>query len=264
MDNYNIYWLHSQGNKLQFAWYPDGTVRPERDVTRAEVATVYFRLLTDAARNTNWMQSNPFTDVTQGRWYNNAVSVMNNMNNMNIFSGYPDGTFKADNEITRAELATIATRFARRYRGDSGGGIGDVYSDVQGHWAVRDIVYASRAGLTVGYPDGTFNPNKPITRAEFVTLVNRMLKRMTESPEDLLFDDMVKWPDNANQSAWYYLAIQEATNSHKHNAKMGNSVPGLDFEYEYWIEVIGNRNWAELEKGWAAANAKKTPGQAIG
>ena len=221
--------------------YPDGTVRPEQNITRAEVATVFFRLLTDQIRTLNWTQQNKYPDVRRGDWYNNAISVMDRMG---IIKGYPDGTFKPNGAITRAELATIAARFAIVMGMTPTNSLS--FNDIAGHWAESDINYAAAIGWVTGYPDGTFKPDQPITRAEYITLVNRMLERVPENTSDLLNNEMIKWPDNSNSSMWYYLAIQEATNSHVPEYK-SNIVPGLSFSYERWVEIVENRDWLQLE-----------------
>ncbi|MCL2046390.1 MAG: isopeptide-forming domain-containing fimbrial protein [Oscillospiraceae bacterium] len=226
--------------------YPDNTVQPERNITRAEVATVFFRLLEDDMREAYWAQDNPFFDVSSSNWHNNAVSTMGKLG---IVNGYPDGSFRPNDTITRGELAAITARFARvmwmqpvMQRG---------FSDIAGHWAANDIAYAASISWLSGYPDGTFRPNQPITRAEFMTIVNRMLERVPEFVEDLLVEEMIHWTDNADQSSWYYLAVQEATNSHEPDFKNEEFVPGLQFEYEYWLEMIPNRDWALFEKQWS-------------
>jgi hypothetical protein len=225
--------------------YPDGNVKPERNVTRAEVTTVFFRLLLDSVRKEYWTQNNSFSDVQKGFWYNNAVSVMSKME---VVNGYPDGTFKPNGTITRGELATIAARFARMRYGIEETNPNVSFSDIAGHWAEKDIKFAASIGWVNGYPDGTCRPNNNITRAEFMTLVNRMLERAPERPGDLL-PDMIKWPDNADTNKWYYLAIQEASNSHEPVYK-SELVPGMSFPYEYWLQLIKNRDWAQLEKEW--------------
>jgi hypothetical protein len=224
--------------------YPDGYVRPERNVSRAEVATVFFRLQTDELRTNNWTMENPFPDVIKALWYNNAISVMCKMG---ILAGYPDGTFRPNNAITRAELAAIAARFARKMEMLARNDLS--FSDIEGHWAESDINYAAAIGWVNGYPEGTFKPNQNITRAEFMTLVNRMLERVPESLDDLLVDEMETWSDNMDTNAWYYLAVQEATNSHTCTFKEGKMPPGLNFEYESWEEMAENRDWSQLEKG---------------
>ena len=222
--------------------YPDGTVGPNRNITRAEVATIFFRLLTDEVRAEYRTQDNPFSDVQRGMWYNNAVSVMHNMG---IIQGYPDATFRPDKPITRAELAAVAARFAREMRMHP---INDLlFNDISGHWAETDISHAAAIGWVNGYPDGAFKPNRYITRAEVIALVNRMLEREPEIAEDLLEDEMIVWPDNIDKNMWYYFAVQEATNSHKPEHK-DKTVPGLQFRYEYWVEIIPNFDWTLLEK----------------
>jgi uncharacterized repeat protein (TIGR02543 family) len=228
--------------------YPEGDVRPNRNITRAEVATVFFRLLIDEVRSNYWTQQNSFQDVIPGNWYNNAVSVKANMG---VINGYPDGTFKPDGAITRAELAAIAARFAKQMEMAPSNDVS--FSDISGHWAESDIRYAAALGWVNGYPDGTFKPNQPITRAEFMTLVNRMLERVPEAADDLLQDEMKHWIDNANPDAWYYSAVQEATHSHEADYKE-DTVPGLQFNYEFWTEMIPNRDWAQLEREWSNAN----------
>ena len=229
--------------------YPEGDVWPQRNITRAEVATVFFRLLTDDMRTENWTQENPYPDVQAGKWFNNAVSVMSNMG---ILQGYPDGTFKPDAPITRAEMATIAARFALEMQMEQ---LDEKsFSDVSGHWAKEDILFAAAIGWVNGYPDGTYMPNQPITRAEFMTLVNRMLERVPETADDLLSDEMITWVDNADPTAWYYLAVQEATNSHIPEYKEDSDAPGLPTGYERWLELTENRDWAELETSWSMAN----------
>jgi hypothetical protein len=225
--------------------YPEGDVRPENDITRAEVATVFFRLLSDQVRETNWTKENIFRDVKKSNWYNNAVSVMSNMG---IVNGYPTGTFKPNSSITRAELAVIAVRFARIMGMDGNNEVN--FSDISSHWAQNDIRFAASIGWVTGYPNGTYRPNLPITRAEFMTLVNRMLKRIPLSPDDLLANRMSVWKDNTYTDAWFYLAVQEATNSHVPESRE-EIVAKLKFPFERWIDMTENPSWAELEKEWS-------------
>ena len=173
-----------------------------------------------------------------GSWYNTAVSVIAEMG---IVTGYPDGSFKPEKKITRAEIAAIAVRFA---------GLIEMIpvntanaSDITGHWAENDIVYVIEIGLMQGYTDGTFKPNLNMTRAEFITLVNRILEREPETADDLLPDEMIFWADNADPDSWYYLAVQEATNSHNPKNK-DKTVPGMSFNYEYWVEILDNPDWS--------------------
>jgi len=209
--------------------YPDGYVRPQGNITRAEVATIFFRLISDEYRAEIWLQSNPFSDVVLEQWFNNAISTMTNGG---VLRGYPDGTFVPNAAITRAEVAAIVSRFA-----DANHSGADLFSDISGHWANEKINAAANVGWLQGYPDGTFRPDALITRAEFATVVNRVLERIPETPNDLL-PNMVAWPDNANVNAWYYLAMQEATNSHNHERRGA---------FEYWTELILPRWWAVLE-----------------
>lgn len=212
--------------------YGNGQVRPQNAITRAEVATIFFRLLTDDVREENFTSTNKYTDVAAGAWYNNAVSTLNAMG---IITGYPDGTFRPNAYITRAEFAAIAARFDA-----DGDKTLAAFSDIANHWAKDEISVAYNNGWVDGYPDGTFGPQRNITRAETVTLVNRVLNRKPETEDDLL-PDMTTWTDNADKKAWYYLAIQEATNSHYYEFKTNS-------EYEKWTELRETRDWTQLEK----------------
>jgi len=225
--------------------YPNGNIQPGATITRAEVATVFFRLLEDRLRMENWKQENVFPDVSSSNWFNNAISVMSSMS---IVNGYEDGTFKPNSAITRAELATIVARFGRamNMKGDNE----YRFTDISGHWAQEDIIFAALIGWVNGYPDWTFKPNQPISRAEFMTLVNRMLERIPQTLDDLLPDEMVTWPDNTNTEAWFYLAVQEATNSHEPGSK-DELITRLMFKYEFWSKMLENPDWALLEKEWA-------------
>lgn len=212
--------------------YGNGQVRPQNAITRAEVATIFFRLLTDDVREEHFTSTNKYTDVAAGAWYNNAVSTLSAMG---IITGYPDGTFRPNAYITRAEFAAIAARFDT-----DGDKTLAAFSDIANHWAKDEISVAYNNGWVDGYPDGTFGPQRNITRAETVTLVNRVLNRKPETEDDLL-PDMTTWTDNADKKAWYYLAIQEATNSHYYKYKENS-------EYEKWTELRETRDWTQLEK----------------
>ena len=232
-------WLNTEDHYAYIIGYSeDGTVRPNANITRAEVATIFFRLLTDEARDQFWMTSNNFSDVLPNDWYNNAVSTMVNMG---IIQGYEDGTFRPNANITRAEFAAIAARFMA-----SGYGVeDDLFTDIANHWARESINDAAMAGWINGYEDGTFRPDAAITRAEAVTLVNNVLQRKPDA--DHMLDSMIKWPDNP-EGTWYYEAIQEATNSHDYDLFE-------DAEYETWTALQENRDWAALEKDWANAHS---------
>ena len=212
--------------------YPDGTVQPGGQITRAEVATIFFRLLTDDVRDENLTKTNRYSDVASTAWYNTAVSTLSSMG---IITGYPDGTFRPNAAITRAEFAAIAARFD--HDGDK---TAAKFSDIATHWAKDEISIAYNNGWITGYPDGTFGPQRDITRAETMTLVNRVLNRQPETEDDLL-PNMTVWTDNANPKAWYYLAVQEATNSHYYKFKTNS-------KYEKWTELRETRDWTQLEK----------------
>ena len=211
--------------------YPDGNVKPSGNITRAEVATIFFRLLTDETRNANSTKSNSYSDVAAGAWYNHAVSTLSAMG---IVKGDSNGKFNPNAPITRAEFAAIAARFDDKANSTTAD-----FSDIVSHWAKNEISAASNNGWINGYPDGTFRPDNKITRAEAMTLVNRVLKRLPETAEDL-HDDMIKWSDNSDASQWFYLAVQEATNSHYYKAK--------ENKFEKWSELRDTRDWTELEK----------------
>ena len=213
--------------------YPDGNVNPGGNITRAEVATIFFRLLTEDVRTANSTQSNSLSDVSRGQWFNHAISTLSSMG---IVKGNPDGTFDPDAPITRAEFAAIAARFDDKNTNNTSN-----FSDIASHWAKDEIGVAANKGWINGYPDSTFRPDQYITRAEAMTLVNRVLNRLPEKSEDLL-DDMIKWPDNADASVWYYLAVQEATNSHDYSDKSDAD------KYEKWTKIRDARDWTLLEK----------------
>ena len=213
--------------------YPDGNVKPGSSITRAEVATIFFRLLTEDVRTANSTQSNSLSDVSRGQWFNHAISTLSSMG---IVKGNPDGTFDPDAPITRAEFAAIAARFDDKNTNNTSN-----FSDIASHWAKDEIGVAANKGWINGYPDSTFRPDQYITRAEAMTLVNRVLNRLPEKSEDLL-DDMIKWPDNADASVWYYLAVQEATNSHDYSDKSDAD------KYEKWTKIRDARDWTLLEK----------------
>lgn len=184
--------------------YSDSTVRPNANISRAEVATIFFRLLKSDIRDGNLTADNDFSDVSDGQWHNKAISTMAKLG---IVKGRRADSFDPDASITRAEFAAICARFNTKPVENSGS-----FSDISGHWAENEIERAAAFGWISGYPDGTFRPDARITRAEAMTMINRVLCRMPQSESDLL-DSMVTWPDN-KPSDWHYLAVQEATNSH--------------------------------------------------
>ena len=212
--------------------YTDGTIRPNNDISRAEVATIFFRLLTDEAREQYTTTAGNFTDVKAGMWCNRAIATLTNMG---IIKGYTDGSFQPNKSITRAELATIIARFAKLDVNTK------TFSDINGHWAQKNIELAAGNGWINGYEDGTFRPNNNITRAETFAMINRVLDRQTESVSDLLpTSEMNMWSDNLNENAWYYKDIQEATNYHKCD-RVGDSV------YEKWTEKVPDIDWASYQ-----------------
>ena len=223
--------LNGDDHYAYIVGYPDSTVRPQNGITRAEVATIFFRLLTDETRNANTTKTNSYSDVAAGAWYNHAVSTLSAMG---IVKGDSQGKFNPNAPITRAEFAAIAARFD-----DKANTTAVDFSDIASHWAKNEISAAANNGWINGYTDGTFRPNNKITRAEAMTLVNRVLKRLPETAEDL-HNDMIKWSDNSDTSAWYYLTVQEATNSHYYDLK--------ENKHEKWSKLRETRDWTELEK----------------
>ena len=213
--------------------YPDGTVQPQGAITRAEVATIFFRLLSDETRDLYWTKDNGYTDVKAGDWFNNAVSTLSNAG---IINGYPDGTFRPNAPITRAEMAKVIAMFAELNKDSEG------FKDIAGHWAEAYIKLAAGNGWIAGYPDGTFRPDQYITRAETMTMINRVLERVPSTEKHLLaYEVMLTFPDN-QPGDWYYIAVQEATNSHTYERyateKNGD---------EQWIKLIDNYDWTKLE-----------------
>ena len=212
--------------------YGNTGVRPQNNITRAEVATIFFRLLTDETREANMTKSNGYNDVKDGDWFCCAVSTLSKMG---IIKGYEDGSFKPNDPISRAEFAAIAARFD-----PDGDKTPATFADVTSHWAKDEISIAANHGWIKGYEDGSFKPDQKITRAETMTLVNRVLNRLPEAKDDL-HKDMKTWVDNMDETAWYYLAVQEATNSHYFKNKTGT-------KFEQWTDLRDTRDWSELEK----------------
>ena len=214
--------------------YPDGTVQPNGQITRAEATTIFFRLLTEESRSANLTKTNGYTDVASDAWYNTAVSTMTKAG---IVDGYPDGTFRPDAPITRAEMAKIISLFAKLDKSESR------FSDIAGHWAEAYIRLAAGNGWIAGYPDGTFGPQRNITRAETATMINRVLDRVPSEESHLLSRGVMQiWPD-ANPGDWFYLAMQEATNSHDYerNAKWAAAD-------EQWTALRETRDWKAPEQ----------------
>ena len=207
--------------------YEDGTIRPNGHITRAEAATVFFRLLTDEARDANLTDRSPYPDVSAGAWYNKAVATLSRMG---ILSGYEDGRFRPNATVTRAEFAAMAARFDTEAKP-----VDTPFTDLTGCWAADEIAKAYGKGWVNGYGDNTFRPNGPITRAEAVTLINRVLRRLPETDKDLLPDERT-WPDNP-ETFWGYLALQEASNSHLYDRKSDG--------YETQTKLLPPRDWSQ-------------------
>jgi len=207
-----------------------GIIAPESDITRAEVAAIIYRLLDEDERSKAKTKENVFTDVNEGDWFNTAVSTLASLE---LVKGRAADAFVPDAFITRAELATI---FARMVEVEHDGKV--LFGDVSGHWAESYINEAATAEWIVGY-NGLFRPDDNITRAEVMTLANRVLNREPESKADLL-DGMITWMDNADETAWYYLAVQEATNSHTYEIK-------ADGKHEKWTKITENPDWSKIE-----------------
>ena len=213
--------------------YPDGMVRPSGNITRAEAATIFFRLLTDDSRNQFWMTTNTYSDVNRGDWFNNAVSTLSNAG---IISGYPDGTFRPNAPITRAEMSKIIALFAKLNKSE------DRFNDIVGHWAEAYIKLAAGNGWIAGYPDGSFKPQQNITRAETMTMINRVLERVPSVESHLLpYNAMLTFPD-CQSGQWFYIAVQEATNSHTY--ERAASEKNGD---EQWIALRANRDWTQFQ-----------------
>ena len=221
--------LNGQDHFAYVVGYMDGTVGPLNNITRAEVATIFFRLLQDDVRDEHLTDINSFTDVTAEMWCNTPISTMAALG---IVKGRTAELFDPDAPITRAEFAVICARF------DTGltDGASD-FTDIGGHWAEAEIERAAALGWIRGYTDGTFGPERYITRAEAMTMINRVLCRIPETPDDLL-EGMIVWPDN-KPGDWYYLAVQEATNSHEFECK-GET-------HERWTALTNDPDWKQYE-----------------
>ena len=213
--------------------YPDGTVRPGGSITRAEATTIFFRLLTEESHSQFWATENRYSDVSAGQWYNNAVSTMTRAG---IVNGYPDGTFRPNAPITRAEMAKIIALFTKLEPS------AERFPDTAGHWAEPYIRLAAGSGWIEGYPDGTFRPDRAITRAETVTMIDRVLERVPKDESRLLpHETMLTFPD-CRPGQWFYIAVQEAANSHIYERAASEQHGD-----EQWKELRDNRDWTRLE-----------------
>ena len=232
--------LNTKDHYSYLIGYSDGTVRPNGRITRAEVATIFFRLLTDDARQRNWSSENNFSDVSADKWYNNAVSTLCHMG---VLGGYSDGTFRPNAPITRAEFAKIAVSFAQT----NGSAVYSYFTDVKTtDWFAPYVTAAKDSSLIEGYSDGSFKPENRITRAEACAIVNRVLGRKP-SKSHMKISGRIDWPD-CTTADWFYEAIMEATNSHTY--QMGKRV-------ETWNGKLPQRDWAALENNWASAYTGK-------
>lgn len=232
--------LNTKDHYSYLIGYSDGTVRPNGRITRAEVATIFFRLLTDDARQRNWSSENNFSDVSADKWYNNAVSTLCHMG---VLGGYSDGTFRPNAPITRAEFAKIAVSFSQA----NGSAVYSYFTDVKTtDWFAPYVTAAKDSSLIEGYSDGSFKPENRITRAEACTIVNRVLGRKP-SKNHMKISGRIDWPD-CTTADWFYEAIMEATNSHTY--QMGKRV-------ETWNDKLPQRDWAALENNWASAYTGK-------
>ena len=216
--------LNGDDHFAYVAGYTDGTVRPLNNITRAEVAMIFYRLLKEDVRTANQTDSNTFADVTEDMWCNTAISTIARLG---IVKGRSTTEFDPDAPITRAEFATICARFDQSDVASSG-----TFSDIGDCWAKDYIERAAALGWAKGYSDGTFRPNNHITRAEAMCIINRVLGRLPATADDLL-PGMKTWPDNP-ESAWYYLHVQEATNSHSFERK----ADGVHETWEALLETV--------------------------
>ena len=209
--------------------YEDGCVRPNGLISRAETSSIFFRLLKDSVRDSKLLTTNTYADVPSDHWANTAISTMTGLG---IVQGYNSTTFEPSAPITRAQFAAICARF------DTGKSSGtQTFTDIKGHWAEKYIERAAELGWIKGFEDGTFRPDTYITRAQAMTMINRVLNRIPEDASDLL-PDMNVWPD-CNPGDWFYLAVQEATSSHDFKHKAGN--------YETWTGMNKNPDWTRYE-----------------
>ena len=229
---YEPNWLNTTDHFGYIIGYEDGTIRPDASITRAEVATIFFRLLTDEARDKFWTETNSYSDVAETAWYNNAVSTLSRMG---ILGGYEDGTFRPNASITRAEFAKIAVSFFE-YEDISAE---NIFTDVAaGSWYENFVAVAAKLGLIEGYAGNVYRPNESITRAEACTIINRTLGRAPDADHLLPESQMNTWPDN-RPGTWYYAQLQEATNSHEYK---------WSGDIEHWTAKLPERDWDALQR----------------
>lgn len=207
--------------------YPDGTVKPAGNITRAETAAILFRLMDDASRRTYYSTKSGFRDVASGSWYNTYVATLNNAG---VITDSSNGYFRPNEAITRAELAAMLAKFSETT------GAANYFNDVSAkYWAANAIAICAKLGWITGYPDGTFRPDKNVTRAELMAMINRATGRAPKSA-DAFLPGMKTWSDNTSDK-WYYLDVQEATNSHSYTVKGS----------ETWTALTSDPNWSLYE-----------------
>ena len=229
---YEPNWLNTRDHFGYIIGYEDGTIKPDASITRAEVATIFFRLLTDEARDKFWTETNSYSDVAETAWYNNAVSTLSRMG---ILGGYEDGSFRPNASITRAEFAKIAVSFFE-YEDISAE---NIFTDVAaGSWYENFVAVAAKLGLIEGYAGNVYRPNESITRAEACTIINRTLGRAPDAEHLLPESQMNTWPDN-RPGVWYYAQLQEATNSHEYK---------WSGDIEHWTAKLPERDWDALQR----------------
>lgn len=238
--------LNTKDHYSYIIGYQDGTLQPYGTITRGEVATIFFRLLTDETREANWSSTNNYADCSPDLWCNNAISTLTRMG---IIEGFEDGTFRPNARITRAQFAKIAVGFFETTKEDYAG----FFTDVNiGAWYTEYVEAAAHVGLIEGFGDGTFRPDTNITRAQACVIVNRALGRKPDEEHLLNDDEMLTWPDN-NPDDWFYADMQEATNSHDYSWITVNDKDGGRVKIENWTEKLPQRDWIAFEHAWSTA-----------
>ena len=242
--------LNTEEHYSYIIGYKDGLLRPYGEISRGEVAAIFFRMLTDKTRNEYWSQTNSFTDVAAEKWCNNAISTLFSIG---IIDGYGDGAFRPDGPITRAAFTKMAVNFFDYHVKDYDGRFTDVEGDV---WYAGYIQAAAELKLIEGFDDGTFRPDDYITRAQACAIINRTLGRVPDA-DRMSIRPLVTWPD-CDEDAWYYADMMEAANSHDYQwITVGGE------KTEKWTEKLPQRDWAALEHTWSTANSAKG-GEVVG
>ncbi len=236
--------LNKEDHFAYMIGYSDGNFMPNANITRAEALTIFFRMLTEDSRNLFWSSTNDFNDVNESAWYNNAVSTMLNAK---VIESDVNGNYRPNEAITRAEFAVLLTKFFEETNTATHN-----FIDISGHWAESEIARVAEKGWITGYQDKTFRPDEPISRAETVKLVNAILERTPDINK--LLPNMIEFHDNLDRKKWYYVLVQEATNSHEYEREDVKST-------ETWTKLLPVRDWAALEKEWSKANSSTNPGE---